>query len=125
MLLLLLGFVAGLGALAILISSLFRILYAYPHISEKSSRDTYRLLTGASIIDRLEFITYETKMTQMLFPRNLTCKGSNVQMNLYTWNTILLSGDISFLKHLLQGIYEPGLFVTPTSGHRLVYPAKR
>lgn len=117
------AFVALSFAVVMLIRSVWRLMHSYPHISEKSIKETYQLLTDAKMMDRLMFYVNETKMTHMLFPRNMSCKGSHAELNLTRYNSVILSGDIFFLEFLLKnGGYQSGFLVSHEIGHPYEYP---
>lgn len=113
-------------AVAIVVRGVWHIMYTYPHISEKPTWETYRLLTEAKAMEKLLFYVNETKMTHMLFPRNLDCKGSHSELNLPRYNSVLLSGDVFFLEHLLQqGRYQCGYLVSHNIERNMSFPAER
>jgi hypothetical protein len=125
MLVYLLGAVGLLITIAVFVRSIWHIMYTYPHISEKKTWETLRLLTEPKQLEKMEFFVQETKMTHMLFPRNMNCKGSHSDLNVPRYNSVLLSGDVFFLEFLLQGVYKPGLLVSPEIGRPYVHPAPK
>ena len=126
MILIIVGCIAVLVAIGIVVRGVWHIMYNFPHISEKPTWETYQLLTEAKAMDKLLFYVNETKMTHMLFPRNLNCKGSHAALNLPRYNSVLLSADVFFLEHLLQqGRYHCGYLVSHVLESHMVFPADR